>query len=139
MEVSGVIPAGTRPLDVARSISQRLADDAIVARVNEDLWDLTRALESDTKLEILTTRNPEALEVYRHSTGASVGRGRAGTVSRNQARHRSAHRDGSLLRLPARRRSSLPKISKRLEARMWEIQARDLTYERKYTPKEEGV
>ncbi len=62
------VPEGTRPMDVARSISPRLADDAIVARVNGNLWDLTRPLEADAKLQILTTKNPEALEVYRHST-----------------------------------------------------------------------
>ncbi len=62
------VAAGTRPLDVARDISPRLADDAIVARVNGDLWDLTRPIESDAQLQILTTKNPEALEVYRHST-----------------------------------------------------------------------
>ncbi len=54
------VPPGTRPIDVAKQISQRLADDAIVARVNGGLWDLTRPLEADAKLEILTTRNPEA-------------------------------------------------------------------------------
>ena len=40
-------PAGTSPFDVARSISNRLADDAIVARVDGTLWDLKRPLESD--------------------------------------------------------------------------------------------
>ena len=62
------LPSGTSPLDVARSISPRLADDAIVARVDGNLWDLNRPFEGSARLEILTTRNPEALEVYRHST-----------------------------------------------------------------------
>ena len=62
------VPAGTKPLDVARSISTRLADDAIVARVNGNLWDLNRPFEGNAQLQILTTKNPEALEVYRHST-----------------------------------------------------------------------
>src|SRR5579862_6315510 len=62
------VEPGAKPLDVAQSISKRLADDAIVARVNGELWDLNRPLESDATLEILTTRNPESLEVYRHST-----------------------------------------------------------------------
>ena len=57
-----------RPLDIAKSIGPRLADDAVVARVDGDLWDLTRPLEKDAKLEILTSKNPEALQVYRHST-----------------------------------------------------------------------
>ena len=62
------VPAGTKPLDVARSIGTRLADDAIVARVDGNLWDLNRPFENNAKLEILTTKSPEALEVYRHST-----------------------------------------------------------------------
>ena len=53
---------------MAKTISPRLAADAIVARVNGELFDLTRPLDSDAKLEILTTKNPEALQVYRHST-----------------------------------------------------------------------
>jgi threonyl-tRNA synthetase len=62
------VPQGTRPIDVASSISPRLAADAIVARVNGELFDLTRPLESDAQLEILTTKNPDALHVFRHST-----------------------------------------------------------------------
>src|SRR5579864_5664389 len=62
-----VVP-GTRPIDVARSISPRLADAAIVAKVNGDLYDLTRPLEADAELRILTVKDPEALPVYRHST-----------------------------------------------------------------------
>ena len=59
---------GAKPIDVARAISTRLADDAIVARVNGDLWDLNRPFEGDSSLQILTSKNPDALEVVRHST-----------------------------------------------------------------------
>src|SRR5690242_18303196 len=62
------VPSGSTPLDIAKSISPRLADDAVVARVNGDLVDLTRPLQSDASVQILTSKNPEALEVYRHST-----------------------------------------------------------------------
>src|SRR6266849_1847696 len=62
------VPTGTTALEVAKSISPRLADAALVARANGDLIDLTRPLEKDTDLRILTTKHPEALEVYRHST-----------------------------------------------------------------------
>jgi len=53
--------AGTTPLEVARSLSRRLADEAIAARVNGELVDLTRPLEHDGTLEILTPKNREAL------------------------------------------------------------------------------
>src|SRR3978361_1381853 len=62
------VPSGPSALDIARNISPRLADAAIVARVNNQLYDLKRPLETDATVQILTTKDPEALEVYRHST-----------------------------------------------------------------------
>src|ERR1700745_3228159 len=62
------VPKGRPALDVAKSISPRLADAALVAKTNGDLIDLTRPLEKDTDLRILTERDPEALQVYRHSS-----------------------------------------------------------------------
>jgi threonyl-tRNA synthetase len=132
------VPAGTRPLDVARSISTRLADDAIVARVNGDLWDLTRALESDTKLEILTTRNPEALEVYRHSTAHLLAAAVLELFPETKLGIGPPIETGFYYDFQ-RDAAFTPEDLEKLEARMWEIQARDLTYERKYTPKEEGL
>ena len=66
--MSRQVPPGTSALDIAQKISPRLADAAIVARVNGKLYDLKRPLEEDSKVQILTTKDPEALEVYRHST-----------------------------------------------------------------------
>jgi threonyl-tRNA synthetase len=62
------VPAGSTPMDVARSIGSRLADDAVVARINGELWDLTRPFEGDASFEVLTSKSgDEALKVYRHS------------------------------------------------------------------------
>ena len=52
------VPASAAPIDVARSISPRLADDALVAKVNGNLWDLDRPLEADSTLQILTPKTP---------------------------------------------------------------------------------
>ena len=62
------VPKGTTALDIAKSIGQRLADAALAAKTNGDLIDLSRPLEKDTELRLLTDRDPEALEVYRHSS-----------------------------------------------------------------------
>ena len=43
------VPAGSRPIDVAKSIGPRLADAALVARVNGELVDLTRPIEKDAQ------------------------------------------------------------------------------------------
>lgn len=57
---------GASSLDLANAISKSLAKKAIVARVNGELWDLTRPLPADAKVEILTSDAPEALDIIRH-------------------------------------------------------------------------
>ena len=61
------VPKGTTAADIARQISPRLAKEALVARTNGDLIDLSRPLDHDTKLAILTAKDPEAVQVFRHS------------------------------------------------------------------------
>src|ERR1700746_1767427 len=61
-------PKGTTALDVAKSIRPRLADAALGAKTNGDLSDLTRPLEKDTDVCILTEKDPESLQVYRPSS-----------------------------------------------------------------------
>ena len=48
------VPKGATALDVAKSISPRLADAALAAKTNGNLIDLTSPLEQDTDLKILT-------------------------------------------------------------------------------------
>ena len=62
------VAPGATPLAIAQSISRRLADDAVVARVDGELRDLTQPLGKDASLQILTSKDEEALQVYRHST-----------------------------------------------------------------------
>jgi threonyl-tRNA synthetase len=132
------VEAGARPMDVARSISPRLADDAIVARVNGDLWDLNRALESDAKLEILTTRNIEALEVYRHSTAHLLAAAVLELFPETKLGIGPPIESGFYYDFQ-RADPFTPEDLEKIEKRMWEIQARDLPYERKYTKKDEGL
>jgi threonyl-tRNA synthetase len=55
-------------LDVAESISPKLSKESVVAKVNGELWDLTRLLPDGCMLEILTKSTPEGLDVLRHDT-----------------------------------------------------------------------
>src|ERR1700752_1405763 len=61
------VPKATTAADIARQISPRLAKEALVARTNGDLIDLARPLDHDTKLAILTAKDPDAVQVFRHS------------------------------------------------------------------------
>ncbi len=52
--------------DVAASIGAGLAKAAVAVRVDGRLWDLTRPIENDAKLEILTRDSEAGLELLRH-------------------------------------------------------------------------
>lgn len=57
-----------------RSINQNTADTAIVAKVNNQLWDMSRPLEGDCHLELVNFNQPEGLEVYWHSSAHVLGK-----------------------------------------------------------------
>ncbi|HJR51813.1 MAG TPA: threonine--tRNA ligase [Gemmatimonadales bacterium] len=61
------VPRGTSARAVAESIGAGLARAAVAAKVNGAVWDLDRPIDRDVSLAILTERDPEALEVLRHS------------------------------------------------------------------------
>ncbi|KAF3832312.1 hypothetical protein F7725_025977 [Dissostichus mawsoni] len=50
-----------------------LADNAVISRVNGELWDLDRPLEHDCSLEILRFDNEDAQAVYWHSSAHILG------------------------------------------------------------------
>ena len=54
--------------DVAASIGAGLAKAALAGKVDGKLVDLSRTVDHDARVEIVTERSPEALEVIRHST-----------------------------------------------------------------------
>ncbi len=59
--------AGSTPADIAKSISEGLYRNALVAKVNGELVDLTRPIDGDCTLEILTYRDEEGKRAYRHT------------------------------------------------------------------------
>src|SRR3954469_5292711 len=62
------LPRGSTAYELAKSISPRLADAALAAKVNGKVVDLNRGIESDAEVRILTEKDPESLEVFRHSS-----------------------------------------------------------------------
>jgi len=66
---SKTLPAGSSAMDLAEGIGKRLAQAAIAAVINGKVTDLTLPLPegADLKIKLLTDRDPEALEVLRHS------------------------------------------------------------------------
>src|SRR5438270_12480467 len=132
------VPQGTRPVDIAQSISPRLAADAIVARVNGDLFDLTRPLETDSALEILTPKSPDALQVYRHSTAHLLAAAVLELFPETQLGIGPPTESGFYYDFQ-RDTKFTPEDLEKIEARMREIATRNLPFERKLTAKQEGL
>jgi threonyl-tRNA synthetase len=68
-------PDGTRPRDVAESIGKRLAQAAVAAKVDGAIVDLDREIPpGEHSFQVLTEKDPEALEVLRHSSAHVMAR-----------------------------------------------------------------
>lgn len=61
------------PYEVFRETNKHALKQAIVARVNNELWDLNRPLETDCQVELLNFDNPLAKEVLWHSSAHVLG------------------------------------------------------------------
>ena len=132
------VAAGTPPLEIARSISPRLADAAIVAKVDGELYDLTRPVEKDAAVQILTTKDPEALGVYRHSTAHLLAAAVLELYPETKLGIGPPIESGFYYDFD-RPVPFTPEDLEKIEQKMWEIQRRNVPYERIYTHKEEGL
>ncbi len=61
-------PQGSTGLDVAQSISEGLARNVLAARVNGEVWDAFRPIESDAKVQLLTWNDDDGKSTFWHSS-----------------------------------------------------------------------
>src|SRR2546428_9852718 len=62
------LPPGSSGADLAQAIGPGLAKAALAVRLNGNIRDLARPLPDGAKVTILTDKDPQALEVLRHSS-----------------------------------------------------------------------
>lgn len=60
--------AGVTGLDIARSISEGLARNVIAAKVNDEVWDATRPIFTDSSIKLLTWDTEEGKATFWHSS-----------------------------------------------------------------------
>ncbi len=184
------VSRGTTPLDVARGISPRLAEAALVAKIKQsavsnqqsavstqhsapdhsggsgqhagaaanagtgdktpasmhaqpskDGWqvvDLAKPLEQDVELQLLTDRNPEALEVYRHSSAHVLATAVLELFPETKLGHGPPTESGFFYDF-YRPTAFTPEDLEKIEKRMQEVVNRDEKFEREYIPRDEGL
>jgi threonyl-tRNA synthetase len=166
------VPSGTTPLDIANSISPRLAAASIVARLipltraqreegcccgekeveepaeaamyaAEDtstprLVDLATPLTADTRLELVTEKDPDALKVVRHSAAHVMATAVLELFPETKLGHGPATDSGFFYDF-YREKPFTPEDLALIEAKMSEVIARDDKFVREREPREQAL
>ncbi|MBN1351950.1 threonine--tRNA ligase [candidate division KSB1 bacterium] len=61
-------PKGTTPQGILKDLGQKLRKQAIAAKINDVVFDLTHPIAEDSSISIITTDAPEGMPIYWHST-----------------------------------------------------------------------
>jgi threonyl-tRNA synthetase len=129
--------AGTTPRQIAESIGPGLAGAALAAKVNGEVWDLDRPLESNAKVSILTERDAEALQVLRHSSAHILATAVREMFPSAGIGFGPAIEDGFYYDFQVDRPFT-PEDLERLEAKMVEVAARDFPFVREVVDRAEA-
>jgi threonyl-tRNA synthetase len=130
-------PKGSTGRQVAESIGPGLARAALAAKVNGQVWDLDRPLESDASLAILTERDPEALELLRHSSAHILATAVRELFPNAGIGFGPPIEDGFYYDFQVDRPFT-PEDLERLEAKMAEVAARDFPFVREVVDRTEA-
>ncbi|MEW5862924.1 MAG: threonine--tRNA ligase [Pseudomonadota bacterium] len=137
----GSVKSFDRPVtvaEVAQAIGPGLARAALAGRVNGRLVDTSYRIESDCTLEILTDRDPAALELLRHSTAHLLAHAVKELFPDAQVTIGPVIENGFYYDF-SYKRPFTPEDLAAIEKRMAEIAARDLPVERRVMPREEAI
>jgi threonyl-tRNA synthetase len=160
------VPAGTTPLEIANSISPRLAAACVAARLTpvggtakggadtdsqseaamyaaEDaaaprLADLATPLTADTRLELVKENDPEALKIVRHSAAHVLATAVLELFPETKLGHGPATDAGFFYDF-YREKPFVPEDLALIEARMAEVVARDDRFVRESEPREKAL
>jgi threonyl-tRNA synthetase len=130
--------AGAPVLDVASAISPRLAAAALAAKVDGRMVDLSHRLQGDGRVEIITNKSAEALELTRHSTAHLMAAAVTALFPNAQCGIGPAIDEGFFYDFVVDR-PFVPEDLDRIEAKMRELAAADLPYERQMWPRQEAL
>src|SRR5437868_14836012 len=132
------LPRGTTAYDVANSISPRLADAALAAKVNGKVVDLNRPIEENSEVRILTEKDPESLEVFRHSSAHVLATAVTELFPETKLGHGPPTESGFFYDF-YRPTPFTPEDLQKIEQKMQEIVQRNEPYAREFLPRDQGL
>ncbi len=132
------LESGAPVLALARDISPRLADAALAAMVDGRLVDLSHPLTHDASVQIVTSQSPAALDLYRHSTAHLMAAAVTALFPGAQCGIGPPIDEGFFYDFVVER-PFMPEDLDRIEAKMRDLAAQDLAFERQMWPREEAI
>ena len=124
--------------DVAASIGPGLAKAALAGRVNGELVDTAYVMSEDAELAIITDRDPDGLEVIRHSTAHLMAQAVKELYPEAQVTIGPSIEDGFYYDF-SYERPFTPEDLKAIETKMKELAKADLPVSRSVLPRDEAV
>ncbi|MGE0113649.1 MAG: threonine--tRNA ligase [Steroidobacteraceae bacterium] len=131
-------PSAVTVAQVAANIGAGLAKAAIAGKVNGRLVDTSFLIETDVQLAIVTERDPEALEIIRHSTAHLLAQAVKQLFPEAQVTIGPVIEDGFYYDF-AYSRAFTPDDLSAIEQRMTELAKADLPVSRRVMPRDEAV
>src|SRR5262247_4689627 len=131
-------PAPVDGSTVARSIGPKLERDAVAIRVDGDLRDLTRPIDRDARVEIVTRTTPDGLELLRHDAAHVMAEAVKELYPETQVTIGPAIENGFYYDF-ARKEPFTPEDLERIEKRMHEIVQRNEEIKREVWKRDDAV
>lgn len=124
--------------DIAASIGAGLAKAALAGKVDDKLVDLSHVVETDAKVAIITAKDPEALELIRHSTSHLMAQAVKELYPTAEVTIGPAIENGFYYDFKFER-AFTPEDLEKIEARMKELVKKDIPLERYTLPRDEAI
>jgi threonyl-tRNA synthetase len=124
--------------DLAASIGPGLAKAALAGRVDSNLVDTSHLIESDANVAIVTAKDPDGLEILRHSTAHLLAQAVQSVYPDAQVTIGPVIEDGFYYDF-AFKRPFTPEDLEKFETRMHEFVKADLKVERRVMPRDEAI
>ena len=130
------VESGIKGIEVASKISEGLAKHAVAVKVNEALMDVTTPITTGGTFSIITSKNPEGLEILRHTAAHVLAQAVEALYPNAKATIGPVIENGFYYDFAGIiiKEDDLPKI----EAKMGEIVAADYPIERKMMARDEA-
>ncbi|HEX7071251.1 MAG TPA: threonine--tRNA ligase [Rhodothermales bacterium] len=136
---SRAYPRGVTGAEIANSISEGLARAALAVKVNDEVRDLARPIESDARVQILTWSDPEGKRTFWHSSAHLMAEALEALYPGVKFGIGPAIEAGFYYDVDLGGRKLSPEDLERLEQKMQELAKRDVPYERRAVSKDEAL